>query len=318
MALVETELPEPREGELLVRNTLMSVDPYMRGRMNDVKSYVPPFVLDAPMEGQAVGVVIASRAPDVPQGATVRHMFGWRDAAVAHAAAFEVLDLALAPAEAYLGILGTTGFTAWVGLFEIGRLKAGETIFISGAAGGVGSAAGQFAKLHGARAIGSAGTVEKAEYLRRTLGFDDAFTYRDGDVGAKLATAAPDGIDVYFDNVGGMQLEAALSALKPFGRSVECGMISQYNESQPGPRNLALVVGKRIRMQGFIILDHGSSYPTFLAEAAPALRDGRLHDPLTVVDDLESAPAAFIDMLHAGSAHLGKLLIRLTPSGAAE
>ena len=314
--LIETNVPEPDEGEVVVRNTLMSLDPYMRGRMNDAKSYVPPFKLDAPLEGSAIGEVVASRSQRVPVGAIVQHSHGWRDYAVLPENAVQVIDLLLAPAEAYLGILGTTGFTAWIGLFEIGLLKAGETVFISAAGGAVGNAAGQFAKLHGAgRAIGSTGTDEKAEYLRRTFGFDDAFTYTDGDVKAKLRAAAPEGIDMYFDNVGGSQLEAAIAVMRPFGRCVECGMISQYNEASPGPHNLAQIVGKRIRMQGFIILDHLKRYPEFLAEAAPALRDGKLQDPRTIVEGLENATQAFIGMLQPGGKHIGKLLVRVRPQG---
>jgi NADPH-dependent curcumin reductase CurA len=316
-AFVETDVPEPREGEVVVRNALMSVDPYMRGRMNDVKSYVPAFRLDEPMEGHTVGTVVQSRSKDVPVGSTVRHMLGWRDYAVLPGKVVEVIDTTLAPAEAYLGILGTSGFTAWVGLFEIAYLKTGEAVFISAAAGAVGSAAGQLAKLHGAaRVVGSTGSDSKAEYLRTTLGFDDAFTYNSGDVEAKLRVAVPEGIDVYFDNVGGVQLEAAIGVLKPFGRIAECGMISQYNKPASGPRNMPLIVGKRLRLQGFIVLDHLKSYPTFLAEAAPALREGRLTDVQTVVDGLENAPQALIDMLHGGGKHVGKVIVRIAQSEA--
>jgi NADPH-dependent curcumin reductase CurA len=315
-ALVETDIREPGAGEVLVRNTLMSVDPYMRGRMSDAKSYVPPFKLDAPLEGHAIGTVVASHAAELPVGATVRHMLGWREYAVLPAKVVELIDTSLAPPSAYLGILGTTGFTAWVGLFEVALLKAGESVFISAASGAVGSAAGQLARLHGAaRVIGSAGSDEKAQYLRSELGFDDAFTYTDGDVAAKLRAAAPEGIEVYFDNVGGTQLEAALAALKPFGRCAECGMISQYNEQTPGPRNLPLIVGKRLRVQGFIVLDHQKSYPAFLAEVAPALREGRLKAPETFIDGLENAPQALIDMLRGGGKHLGKLIVRIAPNG---
>jgi NADPH-dependent curcumin reductase CurA len=318
MALVETDLPEPGEGEIVVRNVFISIDPYMRGRMNDAKSYIPPFVLDAPMEGGAVGTVIASRAPGVKEGAAVRHFLGWRDYAVLSAKSAEPIDGRVAPLSAYLGILGTTGFTAWVGLFDVAKLKEGETLFVSAASGAVGNAAGQLAKLHGAaRVIGSAGSDEKAAYLREELGFDAAFNYREGGIFAKLRGAAPDGIDVYFDNVGGEQLEAAISVLKPFGRIAACGMISQYNEQAPGPRNLPLIVGKRLRMQGFIVFDHNKSEPSFVAEVAPALRDGRIKNPETIVDGLENAPQALIDMLRGGGKHLGKVLVRVARDGGA-
>jgi len=318
ITLVETDVAEPRDGEVVVRNDLMSIDPYMRGRMNDVKSYLPPFQLDAAMEGHAIGRVVASRSAHVPIGTTVRHALGWRDYAVVPAKVVEAVDSSLAPESAFLSILGTTGFTAWVGLFEVAGLKAGETVFISAASGAVGSAAGQLAKLHGAaRVVGSTGSDSKAEYLRTTLGFDDAFTYNSGDVEAKLRAAAPEGIDVYFDNVGGVQLEAALAVLKPFGRVAECGMISHYNEPAPGPRNMPLIVGKRLRLQGFIVLDHQKSYPAFLSEVAPALRDGRITDVQTIIDGLENAPQAFIDMLRGGGKHVGKVIVRIADASSA-
>ena len=317
MVLVETDVREPGDGEVLVRNTLTSVDPYMRGRMNDAKSYVPAFKLDEAMQGAVIGTVVESRAAGTPVGATVMHMLGWRDYAVLPAAHVQAIDTSLAPPSAYLGILGVTGFTAWAGLFDVAKLKEGESVFVSAASGAVGNAAGQLAKLHGAsRVIGSAGSEEKAACLRDELGFDAAFSYKGGDIYAKLRAAAPDGIDVYFDNVGGDQLEAAIGALKPFGRVAECGMISQYNEQAPGPRNMPLIVGKRLRLQGFIVLDHEKSRPAFLAEVAPALRDGRIKNPETIVDGLENAPQTLLDMLHGGGKHLGKVVVRLAADGA--
>lgn len=317
MALVETDVREPRDGEVVVRNAIMSVDPYMRGRMNEGKSYVPQFELGQPMEAGTVGTVISSRDPGMPEGTNVTHMLGWRDYAVLPAAHARAIDAAAAPPSAYLGILGLTGLTAWVGLFDVADLKAGESLFVSAASGAVGSVAGQLAKMHGAkRVVGSAGSDEKAAYLCEELGFDAAFNYKNGDVRALLRDAAPGGIDVYFDNVGGAQLEAALASLNPFGRIAACGMISQYNEQTPGPRNLPLIVGKRIRMQGFIVRDHEGRRGAFLADVAPALRDGRLKSPETVVNGLENAPQTLIDMLHGGGKHLGKVLVRIAAEGA--
>jgi hypothetical protein len=310
-ALVEGDVPALGEGEVLVRNDVMSVDPYMRGRMNDVKSYVPPFVLNEAMTGGAVGTVVESRDPRIAQGAVVSHMLGFRDYAVARGAEVEVVDTSVAPASAYLGILGVTGLTAWVGLFEIGALKEGETVFISGAAGAVGSVAGQLAKLRGAHAIGSAGTAAKVSYLVDTLHFDAAFDYH-GDVREALRAAAPGGIELYFDNVGGEQLEAAIGALKPFGRIAACGMISQYNEQSPGPRNMPLVVGKRLRMQGFIVFDHMRSRKAFLEEVLSPYAAGTLVYPETFVDGLERAPEALLSLFDSGDSHIGKLLVRLS------
>lgn len=310
-ALVEGDVPDPHDGEVVVRNTLMSVDPYMRGRMNDAKSYVPPFVLNEAMSGATVGVVLESRDARLARGTHVSHMLGWRDYAVLHAAEAESIDTAAAPPGAYLGVLGGPGLTAYVGLFDIGSFKEGETVFVSAASGAVGSVVGQLVKLHGGRAVGSAGTAEKVAFLRDELGFDAAFDYHGGNVYKKLREAAPDGIDMYFDNVGGEQLEASISALRPFGRIVACGMISHYNEAAPGPHNLALIVGKRLRMQGFIVFDHLKRRAAFLSEVGAALRDGKIRNQETIVDGLENAPRALIEMLRGGGKNIGKLLVRI-------
>lgn len=309
--LVEVPVPPLEPGQVLVRNTVMSVDPYMRGRMNDVKSYVPPFQLDAPLDGAAVGEVIASEAPDRSVGDVVAHNSGWRDLAVLPASRTRVLDTSVAPATAYLGPLGGTGFTAYVGLVEIAPVKPGETVFVSGAAGAVGSIAGQIAKLRGAaRVVGSAGSPSKVEHVFG-LGFDAAFDYHDGPVRDRLREAAPDGIDVYFDNVGGEHLEAAIGALHTHGRVALCGAISQYNASEPtpGPRNLALAIGKQLTLRGFIVTSYGHLAPAFHAEMSQWLREGRVRYDETIVDGLENAPEAFLGMLRG--ANLGKMLVRL-------
>jgi NADPH-dependent curcumin reductase CurA len=305
------ELRDPNPGEVLVRNVCMSVDPYMRGRMNDAKSYVPPFQIGQALEGGAVGRVIASQAEKLPVGTHVLSMYGWREAFVAPAASLRIVDTTVAPASAYLGILGATGLTAWVGLNQIAHLKVSETIFVSGGAGAVGNAACQLARLHGCKVIASAGSDEKVNFLRNELKVEYAFNYRDGDPLEHLKRYAPDGINVYFDNTGGPQLEAALSALRNYGRIAMCGGIAGYNTPVPGPRNLTLVIGKRLRVEGFIVSDHFGDMPAFLEEAVPALKSGKLINRETVVDGLDSAPAAFLDLLHSGARNIGKMVVKL-------
>lgn len=312
--LAEVTQREPGPGEVLVRNTVMSVEPYMRGRMNDTKSYVPPFALGACMQGGAVGFVVASNDPALPEGTWVQSMHGWREYALGKAQEFQPIDTSLAPASAYLGVLGVPGLTAWAGLKHVGEMKPSDVVFISSAAGAVGAIAGQLVKLGGATAIGSAGGAEKVQYLTEKLGYDAAFDYKGGDVAAKLAKAAPGGIDLYFDNVGGEQLEAALGALKPFGRVAACGMISGYNGEMPGPRNMLQIVGKRLRIQGFIVVDYMKRIPEFLADVGPYLRSGKLVAPETYFEGIEAAPEAFDNLLRGG-AHVGKILVRLAPEG---
>jgi NADPH-dependent curcumin reductase CurA len=306
--LAEVELGEPGDGRLLVRNAFMSVDPYMRGRMNDAKSYVPPYQLGKVMYGGAVGEVVAGGEP----GSLVVHQLGWREAALVDADRVQPAAVpdGVSPS-ALLGALGMPGLTAWVGVTEIAPIAEGETVFVSAAAGAVGSVAGQVAKARGCRVIGSAGAPEKVAYVRDVLGFDAAFSHRD-DVRAALAEAAPDGVDVYFDNVGGPQLEAAIGALNRGGRIALCGAVSQYNatEPAPGPRNLGLLVGKRGRMRGFIVSDHTASQGAFLDEVGGLLADGRLVLAESIVEGgIEAAPRAFVEMLRGE--HVGKVVVRL-------
>lgn len=311
-ALVETETPEPGPGQILVRNLYVSVDPYMRGRMNDVKSYAPPYRLNQPMDGGALGRVVASNAEDVAVGDHVLHGLGWREYAVLDADRSVRVDPEQAPLTAYLGVLGMTGLTAYAGLLRSAEFAQGEVVFVSGAAGAVGSQAGQIAKLKGAsRVIGSAGSDEKVRILVEEYGFDAAFNYKNGPVAEQLKAAAPDGIDVYFDNVGGDHLEAAIGSLRTHGRAALCGAIAQYNATEPptGPRNIALAVGKRLTLRGFLVADHQDLRADFVREVGGWLRDGRLHYRETVVTGIENNLDAFLGVLRGDNS--GKMIVAL-------
>ena len=311
-ALVRAPVREPGPGEILVRNTHLSVDPYMRGRMNDARSYVPPFALGAVMDGGAVGIVAASAAEGFEPGDAVLHGLGWREYATLEAARAVKVDPALAPLSYHLGVLGMPGLTAYAGLLEVGSFREGDTVFVSGAAGAVGSLVGQIARLKGAgRVIGSAGSAAKVARLVDGYGFDAAFDYRAGPVAGQLAEAAPDGIDLYFDNVGGDHLEAAIGALRVHGRAVLCGAIAQYNDTgaPAGPRNLALAIGKRLRLEGVLVGDHAALRPQFAAEMAGWLREGSVRYDETVVEGVENAAEAFIGLLRGDNT--GKMIVRI-------
>ncbi|SFC03336.1 NADP-dependent oxidoreductase [Streptomyces aidingensis] len=311
-ALREEPVRPPEEGEITVRNLHLSVDPYMRGRMNDVKSYVPPFRLNEPMEGGAVGVVVASRAPEFAPGDQVLHGLGWREYATLPARHATAVSGREAPLTAYLGVLGMPGLTAYAGLLDAGGFRPGDAVFVSGAAGAVGGLAGQIARLKGAsRVVGSAGSDDKVRLLTEEYGFDAAFNYRSGPVRDQLRDAAPDGIDVYFDNVGGDHLEAAIGALRTHGRIAVCGMIAQYNATEPpaAPRNLALVIGKRLRIQGFLVNDHKALRPAFVEEVGGWLRSGELRPRETVVQGIENALDAFLGLLRGDNT--GKMIVTL-------
>ena len=314
--LVETTVADPAEGQVLVRNHFMSVDPYMRGRMNDVKSYTPPFKLGEALDGGAVGQVIRSRSPDLQEGDFVSGMGGWREYAVAPAKSYARVDPQMGPLQAFLGVLGMPGMTAYVGLLDLGKPVAGETVFVSAAAGAVGGLVGQIARIQGCRTVGSAGSDDKVKHLREDLKFDEAFNYKSGPAAEALARTCPEGIDIYFDNVGGEQLEASIGRMKNFGRLVLCGAISQYNatEPAPGPRNLMLLVGKRLTMRGFIVSDHQDRREAFLRDMSGWLREGKVSQTETVVDGLDKAAEAFIGMLRGQNT--GKMLVRLAPPSA--
>ncbi len=310
--LAEVELPDPAEGEVLVRNAYVSVDPYMRGRMNDVCSYVPPFALGEPLTGGAVGQVVASRHDGFPDGTWVLHDRGWREAAVVDGGQVRAVDPSSAPVSTSLGVLGMPGLTAFVGIEDIGAVREGETVLVSGAAGAVGSLACQLARLRGARVIGSAGSAEKRAWLEE-LGVDATFDYHETSPRDALRELAPDGIDVYFDNVGGETLEAAIGAMRLHGRIVACGSIAGYNatEPPPGPRNMFLVVTRRLRIQGFIIRDHGDRWGAFLAEVAPLVADDTIGYRETIVEGIEHAPDAFVALFKGDN--VGKMLVRVGP-----
>jgi NADPH-dependent curcumin reductase CurA len=310
---VEVALPDPGPGEVLVRNTVLSVDPYMRGRMNDVKSYVPPFQLGEVMTGGALGEVVESAGDELAPGDLVLHNYGWREYATGPAKHFRpVQRIDGVPDSAHLGVLGMIGLTAYVGLMDIAGLRPGEVVFVSGAAGAVGSLVGQIAKLKGAsRVVGSAGTSAKVSALTDRYGYDAAFDYHDGPVHRQLAKAAPDGIDVYFDNVGGDHLEAAIYSFKQFGRAAICGAISAYNSTEPpaAPRNLALIIGKGVSLTGFLVGHHADRAAAVAAEIGGWLASGELVYEETVVRGVENTPAAFLDLL--GGANTGKMIVAL-------
>jgi NADPH-dependent curcumin reductase CurA len=310
--LVTAEPPALGPGQVLVRNSWISVDPYMRGRMNDAPSYIPPFPLGAALEGGAIGEVVVAAADEVTVGTTVTHFAGWRDHAVVDASAVTPVNTALAPASAYLGVLGATGLTAWTALTEIAPVREGDTVFISSAAGAVGSVAGQFArKLGAARVIGSAGGPEKTKRLVADLGYDAALDYKAAPVAAQLTQAAPDGIDVYLDSVGGDHLRAAIDALRPGGRAALVGAISEYNATTPvpGPDNLYELPKKELTLRGMLVSSYFANFPEYIAKAAAWLADGSLQTEETVVEGLEQAPEAFLAMLRG--ANFGKMLVRL-------
>lgn len=308
-ALREVPLPALQEGEVLVTNQWLSVDPYMRGRMSEAKSYVPPFPLNGPLDGGAIGVVEASRHPDFAVGDRVSSMQGWRDRFVANGAQLTRLPDTRLPPQLFLGALGMPGMTAWAGLHKVARLQAGETLLVSAASGAVGTMAVQLAKQAGARVIGSTGSADKVAYLK-TLGADAVINYRETpDLDAELARLAPEGIHVYFENVGGAMLDAALNHMALHGRIVLCGLIEQYNGQGSGPRNLAQVIRKRILIQGLLVSDHWQHYGEFLAEAIPAFEAGALQAEETVSTGLASMPQAFIGLFEGHNT--GKMLVKL-------
>ncbi len=308
--LATAELPEPGDGQVLVRNAWMSVDPYMRGRMYDRPSYVPPFEIGKALQGGAVGRVVKSNDAKFQPGDLVESMFGWREAYVAAGAALNKLPADGAPPQAFLGVLGMPGMTAYTSFHRIGEPKAGDVVFVSGAAGAVGSAVCQIAKLRGCTVVASAGTDDKLAWLKG-VGVDQVVNYKRGNLLENVRAAAPKGIDIYFDNVGGEHLEVALEVARPFARFIECGMISIYNSTEPppGPRNMAYIVGKRIKMQGFIVSDFIDMREQFYADMGAWVREGKVRWEETVETGVENAPKAFLNLF--SGANTGKMLVKL-------
>lgn len=300
------------DGEFLVRNEWMSVDPYMRGRMKEGNSYVPAFEIDSPLEGGCIGKVVESRNDDFTKDDYVLGNYGWREYWKSTGRGVKVIVPNAAPVQAYLGALGMTGMTAWVGLNKIADLKPGSTVFVSAASGAVGSIVCQLAKAHNCTVIGSAGKAEKIVWLKEKAGINAVINYKQtSDLAGDLRKLAPDGIDVYFDNVGGDHLEAAIEVMNDFGVCVECGMISTYNATEPStaPKNLFKLIAKRIRMQGFIVRDHLNAHSEFIADMAPLIQANKIVWEETISEGLENAPAAFIGLFEGDN--LGKSLVRI-------
>jgi NADPH-dependent curcumin reductase CurA len=310
--VVSQPMPELVAGEVVVRNEFFSLDPYMRGRMSDAKSYAAPYEVGEIMHGDAVGQVVASGDPAIPVGASVVHGDGWRAWSAGPADRYRVIDTSKLSPTAYLGPLGLPGFTAYVGMKDIAGVREGDVVFVSAAAGAVGSLAGQVARQLGATCVvGSAGNAAKVALLTSDLGFDAAFNYKDGNLAAQLRAAANGRIDVYFDNVGGEQLEVAIGAMARWGRIALCGMISVYNETAlpPGPRNLGMLIGKRLAMRGFLVSDHEDLREGFEQAMTGWLSDGSVRTTETVVTGVQNAPQAFTSLFTGGNT--GKLLVRV-------
>jgi len=307
--LKDAPLPPLGEGMIHLRNRWLSVDPYMRGRMNDVKSYVPAFQVGEPMDGGAIGEVVESKAEGFATGDLVQHMAGWRDEAVVDARTAQKLPSLGAPPEQFLGVLGVTGMTAYFGLLDAASAKRGDAVFVSAAAGAVGSVVAQIAKAKGMTVIGSAGGPEKCEFVR-SLGADQVIDYKAGSVLKALAAAAPDGIDVYFDNVGGDHLDAALAIARNNARFAICGMIEGYNTGQPTTLRFAMrIISARIRIKGFIVFDYFPRMAEFYGEMGPWIANGTVKSRETIVDGLENTADAFLGLFKGENT--GKMLVRL-------
>ena len=312
-ALVTVELPQPAAGEVLVKNLFMSVDPYMRGRMREDAVYAQAYAVNEVMYGGAIGKVIESNDPSLSAGDIVLNQKAWQDRFVAPANTVVKLEpFDRAQLSLYMGTLGMPGLTSYVGLFKFGEPKAGDTVFVSAASGAVGANVCQIAKLKGCRVIGSCGSDEKAQWLKDECGVDAVINYKTcGDLSAALAAAAPEGIDVYFENVGGDHLQAAINSMNPYGRIAACGMISGYNAAnpEPGPNNLMLIVGKKIRITGFIVSDHVDMRDAFLSEMIPWIQAGKIKSHETVVEGIDHAVDAFLGLFSGNN--FGKMVVKL-------
>jgi NADPH-dependent curcumin reductase CurA len=310
-AVVEQTAPEPGEGEALVRNLWLSLDPYMRGRMSDARSYAPPVELGEVMTAQGVGEVVDSRSSRFAAGEIVAGPLGWQEFAAVRVRQLRRVDPQVAPISTALHVLGMTGLTAYFGLFEVCRPLPGDTVVVSAASGAVGQVVGQLARIAGCRAVGLAGSPEKVEDLLQVFGYDAGIDHRAEDVGEALKRACPDGVNVYFDNVGGAISAAVHRRLAQHARVAICGQISEYNEEPPqgGPRSLRFMIVQRVRMEGFLISDFAHLFEPALERLSAWLREGRLQYREDVVEGLEQAPRAFIGLLRGENR--GKLLVRV-------
>jgi NADPH-dependent curcumin reductase CurA len=310
-ALVETPLPEPGPGEVLVRAQWLSLDPYMRGRMSEARSYARPTAVGEPMPGQVVGEIVESRDRRFAPGDTVVGQLGWQEHAVARGGAVRRVDPALAPPSTWLHVLGMTGLTAYFGLFDVGRPRPGDTVVVSAAAGAVGQVVGQLARIAGCRTVGIAGGPEKVADLRELYGFDVGIDYKAEDVNAALKQACPRGVDLYFDNVGGALSETVFRRLALGARVPICGQVSQYNLAEPelAPRNLGFLIVFRARLEGFLVTDYAHRYEEGLTRLGGLLAEGRLRYREDVTEGLENAPRAFIGLLRGENR--GKALVKL-------
>jgi NADPH-dependent curcumin reductase CurA len=310
--LASRSLRDPEPGELRVRNLFLSVDPYMRGRMSDAKSYVPPYELGAPMDGAAVGQVERSEHPDYAPGDLVLSAMGWREGFLSDGKGLTKVDPAAGPPQAFLGTLGMPGLTAYAGLLEIGKLGRGETVLVSGAAGAVGTVVCQIAKARDCRVIGVVGSDHKAQWLERNAGVDATINYRSaGPLHKAIAAAAPDGIDLTFENVGGEHLDAALACSKTYARVVICGLIAHYNatEAPPGLRNVRNILTKRLTVRGFIVFDHHSMMEAFHRDMAAWMAAGRMRSTDTIVEGFTRMPEAFLGLFEG--TNLGKMVVKV-------
>ncbi len=310
--VAKVPVQEPKEGEIMVQNEYISVDPYMRGRMYDRDSYIPGFQIGKTISGGSVGKIVQSKSEQYQVGDYVLNFSGWREYFVSDGMGLTKVDPAIAPVQSFLGALGMPGMTAYVGLLNIGRPKENETVYVSAASGAVGSIVCQIAKLKGCKVVGSAGSDKKVDWLLDTIGVDGAFNYKKVEnLTTELQQQCPNGIDVYFENVGGEHLEAVFTNMNPFGRIPVCGMISQYNNTkpQPGPSNLGNIIGKRLLLQGFIVSDHNDQLPQFQSDMVKWLKDGKLKWQETIVDGIENTPKAFIGLFTGEN--IGKMLVRV-------
>jgi len=308
--IVETDIPKAGAGQVLVKNLYLSLDPYMRGRMNDMQSYAPNVQIGQVMVGGTAGEIVESNNPKFKAGDSVTGYFGWQQYGLSDGAGLQKVDPKLVPLSAYLGAVGMPGLTAWLGMLDIGAPKPGETVVVSAAAGAVGSIAGQIAKIKGCRAVGIAGGKAKCDLVVKEFGFDACVDYKGGNLGKDLRAAAPKGIDIYFENVGGQILETIALQLNPFARIPLCGLISQYNEVKPhGLDNLVMLLINRVKLQGFIVSDHAAQSGKAIEELAGWVRDGKIKYRETVANGIEDAPRAFIGLLKGEN--VGKQLVKL-------